>query len=101
MQKEEIIIQTENVKVRVIALQPAETAPLHHHSEVTDSMFGISGEILVRLQDPAEEVLLTPGTRCTVAPGRLHQVINRLPKDTSEYLLIQGGGSYDLIKQGT
>ncbi len=98
MKKEDIIIQTEGVKVRVIELLPGEVAPFHYHTEITDNMFGISGEIIIRLENPQEQVLLTPGVRCTVATGRAHQVVNRLKTEPSTYLLVQGVGKYDFIK---
>ena len=98
MKREETILQTDDVRVRLIELAPGERAPLHHHTEVTDTMFGISGEILVRLQNPEEEALLTPGARCVVRPGRVHQVLNHRPDESSQYLLIQGVGKYDFIR---
>lgn len=98
MKKEETLIQTENVRIRIIELRPAETAPFHHHTEITDNMFGVSGEIVVRLKNPDEEVLLTPGVRCKINAGRKHQVANKLDSSPSEYLLIQGVGRYDFIE---
>ena len=97
MKSEEIIIQTETVKVRVIELHPGEVAPLHHHSEIVDTMVGISGKILVSSKNPDQEVMLTPGLRCTVEAGRRHQVSNAQRDLTSTYLLIQGVGTYDFI----
>jgi mannose-6-phosphate isomerase-like protein (cupin superfamily) len=99
VKKEEILIQTDNVKVRLITLQPAEIAALHHHTDITDHMFGVSGEILVRMENPARTVTLTPGVRCSIDPGQVHQVINCLPNEQSEYLLIQGVGIYDFIRK--
>ena len=97
MKSEEIIIQTETVKVRVIELHPGEVAPLHHHTEIVDTMVGISGEILVSSKNPDHEILLTPGLRCAVETGRRHQVSNALKDQPSKYLLIQGVGKYDFI----
>ena len=99
MKREEIIIQTENVKVRVIELQPAENAPFHFHTEITDNMFGISGEIIVNMKNPIEKVSLKPGVHCKIEPGRVHQVINNLKNKSSKYLLVQGVGTYDFIKE--
>ena len=99
MKREEIIIQTENVKVRVIELQPAENAPFHFHTEITDNMFGISGEIIVSMKNPIEKVSLKPGVHCKIEPGRIHQVINNLKNENSKYLLVQGVGTYDFIKE--
>ena len=98
MKKEQIIIQTENVKVRIMELEPGEVTPWHHHTEITDTMFGLTGEILVMMKNPEERQVLTPGCRCTVATGRIHQVTNNLRSENSSYLLVQGVGTYDFIK---
>jgi len=97
MKNEEILILTDNVRARVLRLQPGQATAVHHHTEVTDHMVGISGEIVVHLKDPEEEIVLTPGKRCTIPPGRTHQVVNTLTDEVSEYLLIQGVGRYDFI----
>lgn len=99
MKKEETIIQTEDVKVRIIELQSGESGPFHFHTEITDNMFGISGEIIVSMKNPAEKVVLKPGVRCTIEPGRIHCVSNSLKNETSKYLLVQGVGAYDFIKE--
>ena len=99
MKKEELLIQTDNVKVRIIELLPEERTPFHHHTEITDNMFGISGKIAVEMKNPAEKIILHPGIHCKVEPGRKHQVRNCLATSTSKYLLIQGIGTYDFIKE--
>ena len=101
MSSEEIIIQTDNVKVRVIELQAGEQGPFHFHTEVTDNMFGISGEITVSKKNPVETVILKPGMRCSLEPGRVHRVSNGHCSAHSEYLLIQGIGTYDFIREKT
>ncbi len=98
MKREEIIIQTDEVKIRLIELQPEEITPWHFHTEVTDYFFGLSGEIEVKLKDPDESVILTPGVRCQVEKARVHQVVNISAKEASRYLLVQGTGRYDFIK---
>ena len=98
MSKANIIIQTEDVQVRIMELGSGETVPLHHHSEITDTMFGLTGEIMVCKKTPEEQVVLTPGKHCVVAAGRTHQVRNRLQQEPSRYLLVQGVGTYDFIK---
>lgn len=99
MKKEEIIIQTADVKVRVIELQAEESGPFHFHTEITDNMFGISGEITVSMKNPPACVILKPGVHCTIEPGRVHCVTNTLKNETSKYLLVQGVGAYDFIKE--
>lgn len=99
MKKEELIIQTADVKVRIIELQVGESGPFHRHSEITDNMFGLSGEIVVSLKNPRETITLKPGVRCKIEPGRVHSVCNNLPNETSRYLLVQGVGTYDFIEE--
>ena len=99
MEKEETIIQTSDVKVRIIELGSGESSPFHFHTEITDNMFGISGEIIVNMKEPMEEIALKPGIRCKIEPGRVHRVRNNLKDETSKYLLVQGVGTYDFIKK--
>lgn len=99
MKKEEIILQTEDVKVRVIELQAGESGPFHFHTEITDNMFGVSGEITVSMKNPTERIILKPGVHCKIEPSRVHKVTNNLERETSKYLLVQGVGTYDFIKE--
>lgn len=91
---EETIINTQDVRVRIIELGPEEVAAWHYHSEVTDNMFCLSGKMSVRLRNPSEEIRLLPGGRCVVARGRVHRVANTNP-ERATYLLVQGVGKYD------
>jgi mannose-6-phosphate isomerase-like protein (cupin superfamily) len=75
-------------------LGPAEVGPWHSHSEVTDHIFGLTGGIAIRLQDPSEEIVIGPGDHCTIPPARVHQVSN-LNRQRATYLLVQGVGKYD------
>ena len=99
MKNEETLILTDTVRARVITLAPRQGTGFHHHTEITDHMFCVSGEIVVRLKSPLEEIVLSPGNRCTVHPGRVHQVMNNLETACSEYLLLQGAGRYDFITE--
>lgn len=92
--KDEFLIQTDTVRVRVMDLQPGEATPWHFHREVTDHMVCLSGEIEVRLQPGAPHVL-SPGQRCMVKVLQVHQVANTSASETASYLLIQGVGRYD------
>ena len=99
MKTEEIIIQTNDVKVRIIELKSGESGPFHFHTEITDNMLGISGEITVNMKKPSEKIILKPGVHCSIEPGRVHCVRNNLNNETSKYLLVQGVGTYDFIKE--
>ncbi|MFQ5683778.1 MAG: cupin domain-containing protein [Candidatus Binatia bacterium] len=93
-QREDILIQTEEVRVRVLKLESHEEAAWHYHSEITDNMFGLGGNIEIQLRAPEEKVLLGLGQRCEVRSGREHRVVNK-GKQKARYLLVQGVGKYD------
>jgi mannose-6-phosphate isomerase-like protein (cupin superfamily) len=95
MKQEEFLIQTDTVRVRVMALAPGDATPWHFHREVTDHMVCLTGFIVVHLKQPAARLELQPGQRCTVEVGRVHQVANESPTEPASYLLIQGIGRYD------
>ncbi len=92
---EETLLQTDNVRVRVMELAPEAATTWHRHSAVTDHMVGLSGRLRVELADPAEICELPPGQMCRVGVGRLHRVVNTGGTDPARYLLIQGVGRYD------
>lgn len=96
---EEVLIKTDSVSVRILELEAEGGLPWHYHSEVTDYVFALDGEIEVQLKSPDEKVALAPGQRCKVSTGRVHRVVN-LCKRKNNYLLIQGVGKYDFNKVG-
>lgn len=97
---EEVLVKTDSVSVRILELQAGEALPWHYHSEVTDYVFALDGDIEVELRSPDEKVVLAPGNRYAVATGRVHRVVNLCDKKT-KYLLIQGVGKYDFNKVGS
>jgi len=94
MKESEAIIKTDNVRVRIMSLAPREIADWHYHTQVTDDIFCLTGTILVRMKNPNEEVRLSPGQRCQIKIGRVHQLEN-LENNEATYLLVQGIGKYD------
>lgn len=94
MQESEVIVKTQDVRVRIMILDPREIAGWHYHTEVTDDIFCLTENILVRMKDPDEEVRLSPGQRCRIKTGRIHQLEN-LENSAASYLLVQGTGKYD------
>jgi quercetin dioxygenase-like cupin family protein len=94
MQEAEVIVKTDNVRVRIMRLSPRELANWHYHTQVTDDIFCLDGKIIVRMQKPDEEIHLSPGQRVRVQSGRNHQLENLNDEDAS-YLLVQGIGKYD------
>lgn len=92
--RDEVILETENVRVRILVLDAGQATPWHFHSEVTDRMLCLEGRIAIEYQGPQERVELCPGERCEVTVKRLHRVVN-LGSEIAKYLLVQGVGRYD------
>ena len=94
MQESEVIAKTDDLRVRIMRLEPREIAAWHYHTEVVDDIFCLTGLIQVRMRDPDEEIRLTPGQRCQIIVGRIHQLENLEDREAT-YLLVQGIGKYD------
>jgi len=92
--RDEVILETGNVQVRIMVLEANEVTAWHFHSEVTDRMLCLEGLVSVEYQDPRESIELACGERCEVAVTRAHRVVNMTP-ETAKYLLVQGVGCYD------
>ena len=92
--RDEVILETGNVRVRIMVLDANEATAWHFHSEVTDRMLCLQGTIAVEYQVPPESIELACGERCEVAVTRVHRVANLSP-ETAKYLLVQGVGRYD------
>ncbi len=97
--KARVIAQAPGLRVVEYVLQPGDTLPWHHHSEVTDRFFCLAGRIEVALRVPERRLLLAPGESCAVAPGTVHRSANAAA-GVSRYLLVQGVGRYDFITEG-
>lgn len=91
---DEVLLETDNVRVRILVLEDGQATPWHFHTEVADRMLCLQGEIAVEYQKPPERIVLLAGERCDVAVERVHRVVN-LAADMAKYLLVQGVGRYD------
>jgi quercetin dioxygenase-like cupin family protein len=92
------IIRTENVLVRIMELAAGASTGWHHHTDVNDYFVCLTGVVKVEAKTLDEEVILLPGQRAEIKAPRIHRVVN-VNSDTSEYLLVQGVGTYDFIKE--
>ena len=90
----EVILETDSVRVRIMVLEEGQETAWHFHTEVTDKMLSLEGSIAVEYQNPQERAELKPGERCEVEAERIHRVVN-LTASTAKYLLVQGVGRYD------
>jgi mannose-6-phosphate isomerase-like protein (cupin superfamily) len=96
----ETVVAGTDVLARVYTLAPGEVIPWHAHSNVTDHFFVLDGALTVETRggDGDGDRALAVGERCAVTPGNAHQTSNRGATDC-RFLLIQGVGKYDWIKQ--
>jgi mannose-6-phosphate isomerase-like protein (cupin superfamily) len=83
-------------RITELQIGPKQKVPWHYHNNVHDTFYVLSGSIRVFLQDPKEDVRLTPGQTFTAPPKRPHLVTNA--GDTSAvFFVLQGTGDYDFI----
>ncbi len=94
--REDVILKTSDVLIRVLRLEQGSSTGWHHHSVVSDFVVCFSGEVEVETKNPEQSKVLLPGQRYRIEPMQLHCVKNTSAK-ASEYLLVQGIGSYDFI----
>ena len=95
MGEQRSIIETDQVRVRIMELAPGEELAYHYHTEVGDSFFCLTGRIVVTARAPEEAWQLGPGELCQVAAPRPHSVANLSLAAPASYLLVQGVGRYD------
>jgi len=91
------IAQTSDVRIVEYTLNPGVNHPWHHHSKVTDRIYGLEGLIGAEIRQPAQQYLLHPGESCEAPVGRVHHVGNP-GTVTGRYLLVQVLGKYDYIR---
>jgi mannose-6-phosphate isomerase-like protein (cupin superfamily) len=90
----EWLARTEAVQVRINTLGPDRSTPWHFHGAVTDDVFCLEEGLRVDLRDPAASAPLRPGERVTIAPRRIHRIVNTTARPL-RYLLVQATGAYD------
>jgi len=96
----EVIAETDTLRVVLMTLAPGQATPWHHHSEITDTTFALTGAVRVEIQPETgriERRELFPGAPCRIEPGVVHRVVNA-GGDNCSFLLVQGLGKYDFLK---
>jgi mannose-6-phosphate isomerase-like protein (cupin superfamily) len=83
-------------RITELQIGPAQKVPWHYHTNVHDTFYVVAGSIRVFLQDPKEEVRLTPGQTFAVPPKRPHLVTNA-GDASAVFLVLQGIGAYDFV----
>lgn len=98
VKKISIIAKSADVLVREYGLGPGESIPWHHHTQVTDHYYGLEGSVQIETRGPGARRNLNPGDSATVTPPTAHHVSN-LSDKPCRFLLIQGVGHYDFVKE--
>jgi quercetin dioxygenase-like cupin family protein len=94
-QNHEVIFQTADVRVIEIALAPGFDTPEHHHTEVDEICYCLTGELTVETTGEPPETLL-PGQRRRLSSGAPHRLRN-LGSGACRFLLIHGVGRFDFV----
>ena len=83
-------------RITELQIGPAQKVPWHYHNNVHDTFYVLAGSIRIFLQDPKEDVRLTPGQTFRVPPARPHLVTNA-SETSAVFLVLQGIGEYDFV----
>ncbi len=84
------------VRINELTISAKQKVPWHYHSRVSDTFYVLEGELRIFLQQPKEEVRLSPGQTYAVAPRRPHLVTNA-GSGSATFLVLQGMGEYDFV----
>jgi quercetin dioxygenase-like cupin family protein len=98
VKKISLIAKGTDVLVREYELGPGESIPWHHHTQVTDHYYSLEGVVLIETRAPAARHEVNPGESATVTPPTAHRVSNS-SGNPCRFLLIQGVGQYDFVKE--
>ncbi|MGH7057020.1 MAG: cupin domain-containing protein [Acetobacteraceae bacterium] len=91
------LVRTADVRVTEYVLQPGDSHPWHHHSQVTDRFYCLEGLVGVETRAAPGKVTLRPGDEFSVPPGVIHHAGNA-GDGRARYLLVQAVGMYDYIR---
>jgi mannose-6-phosphate isomerase-like protein (cupin superfamily) len=83
-------------RIAELQIGPTQKVPWHYHNNVHDTFYVVSGSIRIFLQDPKEEIRLTPGQTFAVPQRRPHLVANA-GDASAVFLVLQGIGEYDFV----
>ena len=93
-----VVAKGADVLVREYTLDPGEAIPWHRHSEVSDDYYGLEGVVVIETRDPSARHELGAGRSARVMPSIAHHVSNQADAPC-RFLLIQGVGRYDFIRE--
>ena len=83
-------------RISELQIGPRQQVPWHYHNNIQDTFYVLQGRLRVFLQDPNEEVRLSPGETYSVHARRPHLVTNG-GETSAVFLVLQGIGEYDYV----
>jgi len=83
-------------RITELQISKKQKVPWHYHSNVQDTFYVLNGSLRIFLQEPKEEVRLSPGQTYSVPPRRPHLVTNG-GETSATFLVLQGLGEYDFV----
>jgi len=83
-------------RINELQISPKQKVPWHYHNNIQDTFYVLNGKIRIFLQNPKEEVRLSPGQTYSVPPKRPHLVTNG-GDVSATFLVLQGIGEYDFV----
>lgn len=92
----DIVEETPELRVVVIALAEHQEIPWHYHTRVTDSFFCLAGHLHIERGSGLPSVALRPGDSLQISPQTNHRV-SGIGGGACRFLLVQGIGSYDFV----
>jgi quercetin dioxygenase-like cupin family protein len=87
-----------DMQARLFVLAPGETIPWHHHTNSSDHYFVLDGILTALTRYPERTHPVSAGSHFAILPGTPHLITNRSKTDC-RFLLLQGVGSFDWIRE--
>jgi len=82
-------------RIAELEISPTQKVPWHYHNNVHDTFYVVSGAIRIFLQQPKEEVRLTPGQ--TYCAAEASAPVTNAGDTSAVFLVLQGIGQYDFV----
>lgn len=96
---QEIITETDELRVSILTLANDEKVPWHYHSNVADIFVCIEGTTIIDTRAPRAHHELAPGEHAVVPAKTAHEVTSKDNKGC-RFTVVQGGGIYDFLPVG-
>jgi quercetin dioxygenase-like cupin family protein len=92
----ELLGEVPGLRVQIVTLEPGQRIGWHRHTEVADTIVGVTGVITVETREPAARRRIAPGERMTLTAGTEHTVSGE-PGATCRFINVHSDGAYDFV----